>query len=127
MAKYLITGIAGFIGSSLAAALVTRGDKVPEVDNFLTGKRENLRELLHHIEFREADLCDAQAMHEACEGVDYILHHGARLSSALAGGTGTQSPLQLEGTFNVLEAAPAAHVKRFIYAASSSAYGDPSL
>ena len=66
-------------------------------------------------------------MHEACEGVDYILHHGARLSSALAGGTGTQSPLQLEGTFNVLEAARAAHVKRFIYAASSSAYGDQPI
>ena len=77
MAKYLITGIAGFIGSSLARALIERGDEVRGVDNFLTGKPANLTALQGKIDFREADLRDAAAMCAACEGIDYILHIGA--------------------------------------------------
>ncbi len=128
MAKFLITGIAGFIGSSLASALVERGEQVRGVDNFLTGKRENLQGLLGRIEFKQADLRDARAMREACEGIDYVLHMGALPSVPLS----VKEPVpshacNVEGTFNVLEGARAARVKRVVYAASSSAYGDPPV
>jgi len=77
MALYLITGIAGFIGSSLARALLARGERVRGVDNFSTGKRENLAEILGQIDFREADILDLDAMHRACVGVDFVLHQAA--------------------------------------------------
>lgn len=129
MAKYLITGIAGFIGSSLAGALVERGEEVRGVDNYLTGKAANLAGYEARIDFREADLRDAAAMRIACEGIDYVLHIGALPSVPLS----VEKPepshrSNVDGTFNVLEGARAAGVKRIIYAASSSAYGDqPTL
>jgi nucleoside-diphosphate-sugar epimerase len=129
MATYLITGIAGFIGSTLATALVNRGEQVRGIDNFITGNRRNLQDILPYIEFREADLRDSKAMREACEGVDYVLHHGALPSVPLS----VKEPelchcCNVNGTFNILEAARAARVKRVIYAASCSAYGDqPTL
>ena len=125
MAKYLITGIAGFIGSSLARALVDRGEQVRGIDNYLTGKPANLDGLLPRVEFREADLRDAAAMRAACEGIDYVLHIGALPSVPLSVKHPEPSHrCNVEGTFNVLEGARAAGVKRVIYAASSSAYGD---
>jgi len=125
MAKYLITGIAGFIGSSLARALVERGDEVRGVDNYLTGKSSNLDGLYSRIEFREADLRDAAAMRAACEGIEYVLHIGALPSVPLSVKDPEPSHrCNVEGTFNVLEGARASGVKRIIYAASSSAYGD---
>jgi len=125
MAKYLITGIAGFIGSSLARALVERGDEVRGVDNYLTGKSSNLDGLYGRIEFREADLRDAAAMRAACEGIEYVLHIGALPSVPLSVKDPEPSHrCNVEGTFNVLEGARASGVKRIIYAASSSAYGD---
>jgi UDP-glucose 4-epimerase len=125
MAKYLITGVAGFIGSSLALALVERGEHVRGIDNFLTGKRANLHGLMDRIDFREADLRDARAMREACEGIDYVLHQGALPSVPLSVREPEPSHrCNIDGTFNVLEGARAAQVKRVIYAASSSAYGD---
>jgi nucleoside-diphosphate-sugar epimerase len=125
MAVYLITGIAGFIGSSLAEALVARGERVRGVDNFLTGKRENLTPFLDKIDFREADLRDVDAMRAACEGVDIIFHEGALPSVPRS----VKDPVpshesNTNGTFNLLNAARAAGVKRVIYAASSSAYGN---
>jgi UDP-glucose 4-epimerase len=124
MAKYLITGIAGFIGSALARALVQRGEDVRGVDNFLTGNRANLAGIAQ-IDFREADLRDAAAMRSACEGVDYILHIGALPSVPLSvEKPGPSHACNVEGTFHVLEGARAAQVKRIVYAASSSAYGD---
>ena len=125
MAVYLITGIAGFIGSSLAEALVKRGDTVRGVDNFITGKRENVERLLDRIDFREADLRDADAMLHACEGVDVIFHEGALPSVPRS----VKDPVpshecNINGTFNLLNAAKAAGVKRVVYAASSSAYGN---
>jgi nucleoside-diphosphate-sugar epimerase len=125
MAKYLITGIAGFIGSSLARALVERGDEVRGIDNYLTGKPANLAGLKGVIDFREADLRDPAAVRAACEGVDYILHMGALPSVPLSVKNPEPSHrCNLEGTFHVLEGARAAGVKRIVYAASSSAYGD---
>jgi len=125
MAVYLITGIAGFIGSSLAQALLERGETVRGVDNFLTGKRENLAPFLNRIDFREADLRDVEAMRRACEGVDIIFHEGALPSVPRS----VKDPVpshdcNTNGTFNLLNAARAAEVKRVIYAASSSAYGN---
>ena len=72
MARYLITGIAGFIGSSIARALLAQGDEVRGIDNLSTGKRENLTEILDKIDFREADLADLDAVHKACRGVNYL-------------------------------------------------------
>src|SRR6202795_4162663 len=77
MAKYLVTGAAGFIGSSLVRALLERGDEVRGIDNFATGRRENLTEMLGRVDFRQADILDLDAMHRACAGVDYVLHQAA--------------------------------------------------
>jgi nucleoside-diphosphate-sugar epimerase len=129
MAVYLITGIAGFIGSSLARELLQRGEQVRGVDNFSTGKRENLAQILGQIEFREADLLDLDLMKSACAGVDYVLHQAAIPSVAKS----VLDPIEsnranVDGTLNVLVAARDVRVKRVIYAASSSVYGDtPTL
>ncbi len=125
MAKYLITGIAGFIGSSLARALLERGDEVRGVDNYLTGKATNLAGFYDQIDFREVDLRDASAIRTACEGIDYILHIGALPSVPLSVAHPEPSHrCNVEGTFNVLEGARAEGVRRIVYAASSSAYGN---
>ena len=79
MATCLITGVAGFIGSALARAALGQGDQVRGIDNFSTGKRDNIAEILGAIDFREADLLDLDALHQACAGVDYILHEACLL------------------------------------------------
>lgn len=125
MATYLITGIAGFIGSHLAHALMARGEVVRGLDNFSTGRRENLSALNGKLDIREVDLRDAAGVARACEGVDYIFHEGAIPSvprSVLDPRSSHES--NIDGTFNLLEGARAAKVKRVLYAASSSAYGN---
>ncbi len=129
MAHYLITGVGGFIGSSLARALLARGEKVRGIDNFSTGKRENLAEILDRIDFREADICDLDAINEACAGVDFVLHQAAipSVPKSVVDPLGSNRA-NVDGTVNVLVAAREAKVKRVVYAASSSAYGDtPTL
>jgi UDP-glucose 4-epimerase len=129
MALYLITGIGGFIGSSLARALLARGEQVRGVDNFSTGKRENIAEILERMDFREADILDLDAMHQACRGADYVLHQAAipSVPKSVLDPLGSNR-VNVEGTVNVLVAARDAKVRRVIYAASSSAYGDaPTL
>src|SRR6266852_4353770 len=129
MATYLITGIAGFIGSTLARAVLARGEEVVGFDNFSTGKHENLDGVLDQIQFHEADLLDLDALHEACRGVDYVFHEAAIPSVPRS----VKDPLgsnqaNVNGTLNLLVAARDAKVKRVVYAASSSAYGDtPTL
>ena len=129
MAKYLITGAAGFIGSSLVRALLERGDEVRGVDNFATGRRENLTEVLGRMDFREADILDLDAMRSACSGIDYVLHEAAipSVPKSVIDPLGSNRA-NVDGTLNLLVAARDAKVKRVIYAASSSAYGDtPTL
>ncbi|MGA7292121.1 MAG: SDR family oxidoreductase [Terriglobales bacterium] len=129
MAKYLVTGAAGFIGSSLVRALLERGEQVRGIDNFETGKRENLSDVLSRMEFREADILDLDAMRQACAGVDYVLHEAAipSVPKSVLDPLGSNRA-NVDGTVNVLVAARDAKVKRVVYAASSSAYGDtPSL
>src|ERR1700757_3245405 len=129
MAKYLVTGAAGFIGSSLVRALLDRGEQVRGVDNFSTGRRENLAGILEHIDFREADILDLDAMRRACQGVDFVLHQAAipSVPKSVLDPLGSNRA-NVDGTANVLVAARDSKVKRVVYAASSSVYGDtPTL
>ena len=129
MSLYLITGIGGFIGSSLARELLSRGEQVRGVDNFSTGRRDNLTGILDRIDFREADILDLDAMHKACDGVDFVLHQAAipSVPKSVLDPLGSNRA-NIDGTVNVLVAARDAKVKRVVYAASSSAYGDtPTL
>lgn len=129
MATYLVTGGAGFIGSALVRELLRRGERVRVVDNFLTGRRENLAEVIQGMELLEVDITDLERLRPALEGVDYVLHQAALPSVPRS----VQDPLtsnrvNVDGTLNVLVAARDARVRRVVYAASSSAYGDtPTL
>ena len=125
MARYLITGIAGFIGSTLAHTLVEQGHTVSGIDNLSTGSLDNLADIRDRIDFREVDLQDAAGVRNACEGVDFILHQGALASVPRS----VKDPLtshqsNINGTLTLLLAARDAKVRRIVYAASSSAYGD---
>ena len=125
MATYLITGVAGFIGSHLAHALVQRGDSVRGLDNFSTGRHANIADIANDIDLREADLRDVEAVLDACRGVDAIFHQGALPSVPRSvKDPRTSHESNINGTFNVLEGARAAGIQRVIYAASSSAYGN---
>src|SRR6201997_634382 len=129
MALHLITGIAGFIGSSIARALLERGEQVRGIDNLATGKRENIEEIADQIDFREADLLDLDAMKEACHGVECVYHQAAipSVPKSVLDPLGSNQA-NVDGTVNILIAARDAKVRRVIYAASSSAYGDtPTL
>lgn len=128
MATYLITGVAGFIGSALARAVLAQGDQVRGIDNLSTGKRENLAEIASRIDLRVADLLDLDALNQVCRGVDYVLHEAAIPSVPKS----VMDPLgnnraNVDATVNVLVAARDAKVKRVVYAASSSAYGDAPI
>ncbi len=125
MPTCLVTGGAGFIGSHIVRALVQRGDRVRVLDNLSTGHRSNLSEVLNQIEFIEADLVDYSAVASAVREVDYVFHQGALASVPRS----VERPLDthaacVTGTLNLLDASRRAGVKRLVYAASSSAYGD---
>src|SRR5271168_3681260 len=77
MSSYLITGIAGFIGSTLARGVLAQGNHVRGIDNLSTGKRANLDEIQSRIDFREIDLMDLKSVRDACQGVDYVFHEAA--------------------------------------------------
>jgi nucleoside-diphosphate-sugar epimerase len=128
LAKYLVTGGAGFIGSHISEELVKRGHRVRVVDNFITGKRANL-DHIKGVEFLEGDLANIDFAHQAVAGCDYVLHQAAIPSVPRS----VKDPLtsnraNVDGTLNVLLASRDAGVKRLVFAASSSAYGDtPTL
>ncbi len=125
MTKYLVTGCAGFIGSWITQTLIQRGETVRGFDNFETGRKQNLSGLLDHFEFIQGDLRNAGAVARACEGIDIIFHQGALPSVPRSvKDPRTSHTANIDGTFNVLEGARAAGVRRIIYAASSSAYGN---
>ncbi|RME02612.1 MAG: SDR family oxidoreductase [Planctomycetota bacterium] len=125
MARYLITGGGGFIGSHLVYALVERGERVRVVDDFSTGRRENLVDIWDRIELMEGDICEEELAREACEGVEIIFHQAAIPSVPRS----LERPMETHrvnalGTLNLLEQARRLGVRRFIYASSSSVYGD---
>jgi UDP-glucose 4-epimerase len=121
--KYLVTGGAGFIGSHLAAYLAARGDEVIVLDNFSTGKRENIAEL--PLQVIEGDIRDLDCVTEAVQGVDTVFHQAALCSVARS----VENPLNthnvnVTGTLNLFEACREAGVRRMVFASSSSVYGD---
>jgi UDP-glucose 4-epimerase len=125
MALYLVTGGAGFIGSSIARALLARGDRVRIIDNFSSGRRENIADLAANIDLIEGDILDDAALRRALEGVEVVFHEAAIPSVPKS----MEEPVQnheanATGTLKVLQAASRAKVRRLVYAASSAAYGD---
>ena len=125
MEKYLVTGGAGFIGSNIVEELVKRNHKVKVLDNFITGKRENLKPFLDDIELIEGDIRDIETVKKTVKGVAYVLHQAALRSVPKS----VDDPLltndiNINGTLNVLIAAKETGVKRVVYASSSSVYGD---
>ena len=128
MGKYLVTGVAGFIGRSIAAELLKRGEAVRGIDSFITGKRANLIGL-EAMEFMEGDLADPAACAQACAGVEIVFHEAALASvpRSVADPVATNVNC-VDATLNLLVAARQAGVRRVVYAGSSSVYGDsPTL
>jgi UDP-N-acetylglucosamine/UDP-N-acetyl-alpha-D-glucosaminouronate 4-epimerase len=126
MSKYLVTGGAGFIGSALVRGLLRDGaQKVVVIDNLLTGHDKTLDEVRDQIEFHRADIRDFDAIAHAFDGVDVVFHEAAIPSVPRSIKDPVPShEVNINGTFNVLRAAAEAKVRRLVYAASSSAYGD---
>jgi UDP-glucose 4-epimerase len=125
MVRCLVTGGAGFIGSHIVRGLLEAGHRVRVLDNLCTGKRDNLEEISDRIEFVEGDICDPIAVKEALSGMERVFHQAALASVPLS----LERPLDTHracatGTLQMLHGSVQAGVKRFVYAASSSAYGD---
>ncbi|MEA1787622.1 SDR family oxidoreductase [Arenibacter sp. GZD96] len=123
----LVTGGAGFIGSNLCEVLLQNGNKITCLDNFSTGKKENIASFLNHKNFTliKADIRDINSCHAACTDVDYVLHHAALGSVPRSiNDPITTNEVNVSGFLNMLVAARDAKVRRFVYAASSSTYGD---
>jgi len=129
MERFLVTGGAGFIGSNICRKLISQGCFVRVVDNLLTGKKSNLDGIMENVEFIEADMGDGEVSREAMADIDVVLHQGALPSVPRS----IEEPALthkhcINATFTLLLAARDAGIKRFVYAASSSAYGDsPTL
>jgi len=125
MTSCLVTGGAGFIGSSIARVLLRRGDRVRILDDFSTGKRANLDGMAGPIELIEASILDEAALARAVDGIDVIFHEAAVASVASSmADPGKTHEVNATGTLRVLEAARRAGVRRVVYAASAAAYGD---
>ncbi|PID56013.1 LPS biosynthesis protein WbpP [candidate division KSB3 bacterium] len=128
MAQYLVTGGGGFIGSNVVRALLARGDQVRVLENFLTGKRENLTDLLADIDLLEGDLRDLDTVEDAVRGVDYVLHIGALPSVPRSIADPLLShAINITGTLHVLEASRRAGVQRVVFSSSSSVYGNTPI
>ncbi|HEY0711025.1 MAG TPA: NAD-dependent epimerase/dehydratase family protein, partial [Polyangia bacterium] len=121
----LVTGGAGFIGSSLANALLAAGDTVRIIDDFSSGKRENVEALRGRAEFYEGSILDEAILRRAAEGVEVIFHQAAipSVPRSMAAPRASHDA-NASGTLQVLETARALNVRRVVYAGSSSAYGD---
>lgn len=126
--NFLVTGGAGFIGSHLVDALVQNGDKVKVLDDFSSGRRENLEALLNKIKLIEGDIRNKTLVNSAMPGVDYVLHQAALRSVPKS----LENPelyndVNINGTLNILKAAQQARVKRLVFASSSSIYGEGNI
>jgi len=127
--RYLVTGGAGFIGSNIVDELVKRGQEVVVLDDLSAGKEANLTAVREKIDLHIGTITDLAAVQSACKGVDHVIHLAARTSVPRS----VLNPLEsnhvnIDGTLNVLVAARDAQVRRFVFAASSSAYGEtPTL
>jgi len=125
MEKFLITGGAGFIGSNICKRLVSQDCFVRVVDNLITGKKSNLAEVIDKIEFIQADMGDSEVAQSAMKDIDVVLHEGALPSVPVSIDNPAATHKHcVDATFTLLLAARDAGIKRFVYAASSSAYGD---
>ncbi|MFC1634927.1 SDR family oxidoreductase [Planctomycetota bacterium] len=125
MEKFLVTGGAGFIGSNICKKLISEGCFVRVLDNLLTGKKSNLADIDDKIEFIEADMGDSEVARSAMKDIDIVLHQGALPSVPLSVDNPAATHRHcVDATFTLLLAARDVGVKRFVYAASSSAYGD---
>ena len=123
--KVLVTGGGGFIGSNIVEELLRQGFEVNVIDNFSTGKRENLSPFEKDINLIEGDIRSYHIVQEAVNGVDVILHQAALPSVPRSiKDPITTNEVNISGTLNLLESAVKANVKRFVYASSSSVYGD---
>lgn len=122
---YLVTGGAGFIGSNLVEALLERGERVRVLDNFSTGKRENLHPFRDDVDLFEGDIRSYHLVRRAMDGIEVVLHQAALPSvpRSIADPL-TTNEVNVEGTLNVLEAAREAGVGRVVFASSSSVYGN---
>lgn len=123
--RYLVTGGAGFIGSNIVDELIHRGHSVAVLDDFSSGKESNLAQAAGKIEIYKGSITELGAVQKACEGADYVIHLAARTSVPRS----VKDPIEsnrvnIDGTLNVLVAARDAKVKRYVFAASSSAYGE---
>ncbi|MBN1224508.1 MAG: SDR family oxidoreductase [Candidatus Aminicenantes bacterium] len=129
MDAYLVTGGAGFIGSHLAEELVKRGGTVRILDNFLTGKKENLSSFQGDIELIRGDIREPEVCRKAVKGVDYVLHQAALPSVPRSiNDPALANSINVEGTLNILTASRDEGVQKFVFASSSSVYGDdPAL
>jgi len=122
---FLVTGGAGFIGSNLASALTANGDTVRIIDNFSSGRRQNLVDLEGKVEVIDGDIRDYWTVVKAVEGIDYVLHQAALPSVPRSiENPLTSNEVNINGTLNVLEASRQAGVKKFVMASSSSVYGE---
>lgn len=125
MPLYLVTGGAGFIGSNIVEELVRRGEKVRVLDNFITGKRENIAPFLDRVELIKGDIRDVKALKKALRGVDFVIHQAAMRSVPKSvEDPFTTNDINVSGTLNLLMESKKCGVKRVVYASSSSAYGD---
>ena len=123
--KFLVTGGSGFIGSNIVDELLTQGHSVRVIDNFSTGKRENLNHVLSKIELIEGDIRSYHIVQEAVEGIDVILHQAALPSVPRSiKDPITSNEVNVVGTLNILQAANDEKIKRIVFASSSSVYGD---
>jgi len=128
MSLYLVSGGAGFIGSNIAGELAAKGEDVRILDNFLTGKKENIKSFADKVEVMEGDIRDRRVTDKAVRGVDFILHQAALASvQRSVEDPFTTNEINVTGTLNLLLSAKEQQVKRFIFASSSSVYGDSEM